>query len=117
MPDTKTPALRGNRVRASTTIGLTRANAAASPPNARLNPAAVLARTRFPRSAGVFVAGTGDRLYTPQQQSMYLAARRAGMSVTLVYLPGGHGWGVGRGGLQHTVGWLAARLGITGGPR
>jgi S-formylglutathione hydrolase FrmB len=84
---------------------------------ARVNPAAVLASTRFPRSAGVFVAGTGDRLYTPQQQSMYLAARRAGMTVTLVYLPGGHGWGVGRGGLQHTVAWLAARLAITGGAR
>jgi S-formylglutathione hydrolase FrmB len=84
---------------------------------ARVNPIVVLARTRFPRSAGVFVAGTGDRLYTPQQQSMYLAARRAGMSVTLAYLPGGHGWGVGRSGLQANVAWLADRLGMTGGAR
>ena len=60
---------------------------------------------------------TGDRLYTPQQQSMYLAARRAGMSVTLAYLPGGHGWGVGRSGLQANVAWLADRLGMTGGAR
>jgi S-formylglutathione hydrolase FrmB len=48
---------------------------------------------------------------------MYLAARRAGMSVTLVYLPGGHGWGVGRSGLQANVAWLADRLGMTGGAR
>ena len=65
----------------------------------------------------MFVAGTGDRLYTPQQQGMYLAARRAGMRVTLVYLPGGHGWGVGRSGLQANVAWLADRLGMTGGAR
>jgi S-formylglutathione hydrolase FrmB len=84
---------------------------------ARVNPIVVLARTRFPRSAGVFVAGTGDRLYTPQQQKMYRAARRAGMSVTLMYLPGGHGWGVGRSGLQANVAWLADRLGMTGGAR
>src|SRR6516162_8749581 len=39
---------------------------------ARVNPVAVLSRTRFPRSAGVFVAGTDDRLYAPQQRTMYL---------------------------------------------
>ena len=80
---------------------------------ARVNPIVVLASTRFPRSAGVFVAGANDRVYTPQQRSMYLAARRAGMNVTLMYLPGGHDWRVGRDGLQRNVAWLANRLGIT----
>ena len=80
---------------------------------ARVNPVVVLARTRFPHSAGVFVVGTSDRVYAPQQRAMYLAARRAGMSVTLMYLPGGHDWRVWGGGLQHNVAWLASVLGIT----
>jgi S-formylglutathione hydrolase FrmB len=80
---------------------------------ARVDPILVLARTRFPRNAGVFVGGANDRVYTPQQQMMYLAARRAGMDVTFVSLPGGHDWRVWRGGLEHNVAWLASRLGIT----
>jgi S-formylglutathione hydrolase FrmB len=44
---------------------------------------------------------------------MYLAARRAGMSVTLMYLPGGHDWRVWGGGLQRNVAWLASVLDIT----
>jgi S-formylglutathione hydrolase FrmB len=80
---------------------------------ARVNPVVVLARTRFPHSAGVFVVGTSDRVYAPQQRAMYLAARRAGMSVTLMYLPGGHDWRVWGGGLQRNVAWLASVLGIT----
>jgi len=81
---------------------------------ARVDPLQVLAGTRFPRSAGVFVAGASDGIYTPQQRAVYRAARRAGMDVTFRYLPGGHDWAVGRDGLQATVGWLAGRLGITG---
>jgi len=75
----------------------------------------VLARTRFPRSAGVFMAGANDSTYGPQQRTMYLAARRAGMSVRLMYLPGGHDWRLAHGALQANMGWLAGRLGITGG--
>jgi S-formylglutathione hydrolase FrmB len=79
----------------------------------RVNPVVVLAHTRFPHNAGVFVVGESDRVYAPQQRAMYLAARRAGMSVTLMYLPGGHDWRVWGGGLQRNVGWLASVLGIT----
>ena len=50
---------------------------------------------------------------TPQQQTKCLAARWAGMSVSLMYLPGGHDWRVWGGGLQCNVGWLASVLGIT----
>jgi S-formylglutathione hydrolase FrmB len=81
---------------------------------ARVDPIVVLARTRFPRNAGVFVGGTSDRVYTPQQRIMYLTARHAGMQVTFMLLPGGHDWRVWRGGLEHNVAWLAGRLGITG---
>ena len=80
---------------------------------ARVDPVVVLARTRFPGSAGVLVGGTNDRVYTPRQRVMYLAARHAGMKVTFVDLPGGHGWRVWRGGVEHDVAWLASRLGIT----
>src|SRR5215469_9107523 len=80
---------------------------------ARVDPIAVLARTRFPGTAGVFVGGADDRVYTPQQRIMYFAARHAGMDVTFLSLPGGHDWRVWRGGLEHNVAWLASRLGIT----
>jgi S-formylglutathione hydrolase FrmB len=82
---------------------------------ARVDPVVVLAHTRFPGSAGVFVGGTSDPVYTPQQRRMYLAARRAGMNVTFLYLPGGHDWRVWRGGLERNVAWLATQLGITAG--
>jgi S-formylglutathione hydrolase FrmB len=80
---------------------------------ARVDPIVVLAHARFPRNAGVFVGGANDPVYTPQQQKMYLAARRAGMHVTFMELPGGHSWRVWRAGLQRNVAWLASRLGIT----
>jgi S-formylglutathione hydrolase FrmB len=80
---------------------------------ARVDPIAVLARTRFPRNAGVFVGGANDRVYTPQQLKMYQAARHAGMNVTFMVLPGAHDWRVWRAGLERNIGWLAGRLGIT----
>ena len=84
---------------------------------ARVDPLAVLAHARFPHNAGVFVGGANDRVYTPQQRIMYLAARHAGMKVAFMDLPGGHNWRVWRGGLEHTVAWLASRLSITGRSR
>jgi S-formylglutathione hydrolase FrmB len=84
---------------------------------ARVDPIVVLAHTRFPHNAGVFVAGANDSVFTPQQRRLYLAARHAGMNVTLIELPGGHNWRVWRGGLERNVGWLANGLGITEGAR
>jgi S-formylglutathione hydrolase FrmB len=84
---------------------------------ARVDPIVVLAHTRFPRSAGVFVGGTNDRGYTAQQRKMYLAARHAGMNVMFMELPGGHDFRVWRGGVEHNLAWLAGRLGITDGAR
>jgi S-formylglutathione hydrolase FrmB len=84
---------------------------------ARVDPIVVLAHTRFPRNAGVFVGGTNDRVYTPQQRIMYADARHAGMKVTFTYLPGGHSWRVWRGGLEYNLAWLASQLSITGQAR
>jgi len=79
----------------------------------RVDPIVVLAHTRFPGDAGVFVGGVNDSVFTPQQRMMYLAARHAGMRVTFMRLPGGHDWRVWRGGLERNVAWLAAELSIT----
>jgi S-formylglutathione hydrolase FrmB len=79
----------------------------------RVDPIVVLAHTRFPRNAGVFVGGASDRGYTPQQRKVYLAARRGGMHVTFMVLPGRHDWQVWRAGLERNIAWLAGRLGIT----
>jgi len=105
----KAPTLGSRRLTISRAFG---GDAAAF---ARVDPIAVLARTRFPRSAGVFVAGAGDRVYMPQQRIMYFAARRAGMHVRFMYLPGGHDWRVWGGGLERNVAWLAGQLGIITG--
>ena len=83
----------------------------------RVDPVVVMAHTRFPDDTGVFVAGKNDKTYTPQQRAMYLAARRAGMQVTFMLLPGGHSWLVWRDGLEQNVAWLAVKLGITEGAR
>lgn len=80
---------------------------------ARVNPVDVMARSKFTTEAGVFVGGDADSVYTPQQRYVYKMARRAGMSVSLQILPGGHNWRVWRAGLARNLGWLAAQLGIT----
>ena len=79
----------------------------------KVNPVDVMARKKFPDNAGIFVGGSDDHEYTPQQRIMYAAAKQAGMDVTLQVIPGGHSWQVWRAGLQQNVPWLAGRLGIT----
>jgi len=101
------PTLRNRRLTISKAFG---GDAAAY---LRVDPIVVLAHIRFPRDAGVFVGGVNDKVYTPQQRMMHLAARHAGMQVTFMKLPGGHSWRVWRGGLERNVAWLAAQLSIT----
>ncbi|MGK5626860.1 alpha/beta hydrolase [Streptomyces sp. URMC 123] len=74
---------------------------------ARVNPLDVLARTRFPDTAGVFVAGADDRSSATEQRTVHEACRKAGMRVSFVTLPGGHSWQVWRPGLQTQLDWLA----------
>ena len=69
------------------------------------DPILMLARTRFPRKAGVVVVGANDRVDKPRQRIRYLAARHAEMTVIFMDLPGGRNWQVWRGGLQHNVAW------------
>lgn len=79
----------------------------------KVNPVDVMAREKFPDTAGVFVAGTDDSTYRPQARTVYAAAKKAGMSVELVQLPGGHSWQVWRPGLERQLPWLASHTGLT----
>jgi enterochelin esterase-like enzyme len=79
----------------------------------RVNPLDVLARERFPRTAGVIVTGRDDVLYRQAGVEVFRAARAAGMDVRWRELPGGHDWTVWRPGLYDSLPWLAARTGLT----
>lgn len=79
----------------------------------RVNPMDVLARDRFPRTAGVIVAGAGDATYRQGDAEVFDACRRAGMDVRWRELPGGHDWTVWRPGLYDSLPWLAERTGLS----
>lgn len=80
---------------------------------ARVNPMDILARERFPRTAGVIVAGRDDTLYRRANAEVFEACRAAGMDVRWKELPGGHDWNVWRPGLYDSLPWLASRTGLS----
>ncbi|MEU4839520.1 alpha/beta hydrolase [Nocardia testacea] len=77
---------------------------------ARNNPADLLARKRYPDSAGAFVVGLGDTEYRTAIERLAGAARAAGMDVHLTELPGGHSFAVWSAGLEKELPWLGHRL-------
>ncbi|MEU5264412.1 alpha/beta hydrolase-fold protein [Amycolatopsis sp. NPDC021455] len=79
----------------------------------RVNPMHILARQRFPQTAGVIVAGRDDRNYGPAAAEVFQACRTAGMDVQWKELPGGHDWTVWRTGLYDSLPWLATRTGLS----
>lgn len=79
-----------------------------------VNPLDILARERFPRSAGRFVVGASDNRYRPQAEQMYRAAADSGMKVKLHILSGGHSWMVWGPALSRLLPWLAHRMELTG---
>ncbi|KOV80744.1 esterase family protein [Nocardia sp. NRRL S-836] len=82
---------------------------------ARVNPMDVLARQKFPQTAGVIVVGQSDRGFVEANAKVLEACRKAGMDVKWHELPGGHDWNVWRSGLYgHALPWLAARTGLSG---
>jgi S-formylglutathione hydrolase FrmB len=80
---------------------------------AAVNPLDVLAKQRFPDTAGFLVAGQQDTVYLPQAQRVLAACQAAGMDVHLDLKPGGHTWEVWGPGLEDAIPWLATRLGMT----
>ncbi|WP_027499500.1 alpha/beta hydrolase [Rhodococcus sp. UNC363MFTsu5.1] len=81
---------------------------------AAVNARDVLAASTLPQLAGVFVAGTDDEEYRPQQQRMFAAARAAGMNVRYYELPGGHSPQVWGPALARELDWVAERTGLLG---
>jgi enterochelin esterase-like enzyme len=78
----------------------------------RVNPMDILARERFPQTAGVIVAGRYDLHYRQADAEVFDACRKAGMDVLWKELPGAHDWNVWRPGLYDSLPWLAARTGL-----
>ncbi|TCO44244.1 alpha/beta hydrolase [Actinocrispum wychmicini] len=78
----------------------------------RINPADLLATGRFPGTAGVFTVGIFDKQFKPQQRKMLDLSRRAGMDVQSREVTGGHDWRGWSGGLDASMDWLAARMGL-----
>ncbi|MGW6377368.1 alpha/beta hydrolase [Rhodococcus sp. NPDC055112] len=79
---------------------------------AAVNARDLLAVTTMPQLAGVFVAGSGDEEYRPQQQRMFEAARAAGMDARYYELPGGHSPQVWGPALARELDWVAERTGL-----
>lgn len=79
---------------------------------AEVNPMDVLAGRRFPRTAGVVVAGRDDVTYRQADAEVFEACRKAGMDVQWEELPNNHDWNMARDGLFGSLPWLARRTGL-----
>ncbi|SDO12012.1 alpha/beta hydrolase [Lentzea jiangxiensis] len=79
---------------------------------AKVNPMDVLAGQRFPRTAGVVVAGRDDVTYRQADAEVFEACRKAGMDVQWRELPNNHDWNMARDGLFGSLPWLARRTGL-----
>ncbi|GAA4850977.1 alpha/beta hydrolase [Kitasatospora terrestris] len=77
-----------------------------------VDPAHVMARTKFPDTAGLFMVGTDDAEFGPQQHQMYAAATAAGMHTEFQTVPGGHNWSTFHAEITVAVPWLARQQGL-----
>lgn len=76
-------------------------------------PADLLAARRFPRLGGWWEVGDADAEPYAAQQALVPLARRSGIAVCSVVVPGGgHTFDVFSAGLADSLPWLADRLGI-----
>jgi hypothetical protein len=80
-------------------------------------PLRALATTSYPESWGFFAAGGTDAVFVGFMNEVSAAARRAGMHVSTVVVPGqGHSWGVPITQLVPALEWLSPKLGLSRGP-
>ncbi|MFC9324247.1 alpha/beta hydrolase [Kitasatospora sp. NPDC057015] len=79
-----------------------------------VDPMHMLARKKFPDTAGIFVVGSNDQEFRPQQEKMYAAAVRADAAVELQVKPGWHDWTVFRAAISDNLTWLTKRMGLIG---
>ncbi|WP_308297408.1 alpha/beta hydrolase [Tsukamurella paurometabola] len=78
------------------------------------DPMTQLSLRRYPDSAGVLVAGTGDAASSAAAGRFAAAAGPAGMDARVLRLRGGHDFSVWSGGLTAELDWLGRRLGLPG---
>lgn len=78
----------------------------------QVNPTRLLQTSRYPGSAGAFVAGDRDRDGLSGARTLLQATRSAGMDTHYTELPGGHDWHLWSAALHRELSWLATRLGL-----
>ncbi|MEU6238426.1 alpha/beta hydrolase-fold protein [Kitasatospora sp. NPDC047058] len=77
-----------------------------------VDPLTVMARRKFPDTAGAIVVGKTDDEFRGQQEKVYQAALAAGMKAKFDLMPGGHGWVIFRPGIVDQLPWLAQQTGL-----
>ncbi|MEV4558175.1 alpha/beta hydrolase-fold protein [Kitasatospora sp. NPDC049285] len=77
-----------------------------------VDPLHVMARQKFPDTAGRFVVGANDDDFRGMQEKAFAAAQAAGMSVAYQTIPGWHSWEVFRQAFDQNLTWLAQRTGL-----
>ena len=82
----------------------------------KVNPLDELAAGKFPGSVGVLTVGADDPVYRPEAEQVVAAAQAAGMTVSLVELPGQHTWALAGDALTGALPLIAARTGLAPSP-
>ncbi|MFJ7279248.1 alpha/beta hydrolase [Kitasatospora sp. NPDC098663] len=77
-----------------------------------VDPVHVMARQKFPDTAGMFVVGANDPDFRPMQEKAYAAAQAAGMKVGYQTIPGWHSWVVFRQAFEQNLAWLSQQTGL-----
>lgn len=81
---------------------------------AAINPIDVMARKKFPNSAGWFIVGGEDSDFEAQQRTVYQAARRPAWTSSSEESPvTGHDWATAAAGLRNVMPWLGQRMNLT----
>lgn len=78
-----------------------------------ISPLKIMQRKSFAGTNGLFIVGSSDGTFAPQQRDAYAAARKAGMNATYKELPGGHSWAVWRPALGVGLAWLGGVTHLT----
>jgi enterochelin esterase-like enzyme len=79
----------------------------------RLTPLDMLARRKYPETAGRLYDGAHDPGSIAEQQTILAACRRNGIDVQLTVVPGSHTWYSWGRAFDLALPWLAARQGIS----
>ena len=77
-----------------------------------LTPLDMLARMKFPVTAGRIYDGAGDRASVAEQQVILAACRRNGIDVQFSVVRGAHNWYAWTRAFERALPWLAVRQGI-----